>query len=273
MITKESINKIDYSEIVAMLDERNRPSGGIRSVHNICVNAFISQKSDVLEVGSNTGFTCVNIALLTGANVIGVDVNLKSIEKAIKYSEEMGVDDNVKFIEASGTSMPFSTELFDLVWASNVTSFINDKSAAISEYIRVLKNGGHLAFIPIYYRKEPPKEIVEKISYAISSTIKIWDKNDWIDLISSVSNKLELVYQSDWGYDDQVDRLDEYLEIIFTQCNLDKYSSGERELIKKRYKYFIELFNENLKYCGFSILLFQKRKIKDQVELFTSKKI
>jgi ubiquinone/menaquinone biosynthesis C-methylase UbiE len=272
MITKNNINEIDYSEIVAILNERNRPSGGIQSIQSICVNAFILEKSNVLEIGSNTGFTCVNIALLTGANVTGIDINLRSIEKARNYAKEMGVDNKVKFCNASGTDIPFSTELFDLVWASNVTSFINDKKTAISEYVRVLKNRGYLAIIPIYYKKTPPKELIEKVSCAISSNVKVWDKNYWIKLISSVSNNLELVYQSDWEYYDQAKNLNNYLKIIFTQGKLDEYSKDEQKLIKKRYKYFISLFNENLKYCGFSVLLFQKRKIKDQLELFTSRK-
>ena len=36
-------------------------------------------------------------------------------------------------------------------------------------------------------------------------------------------------------------------------------------------KKFMELFNENLKYASFSIFIIQKRKFKEEVELFVSK--
>ena len=38
------IKSLGYSEIVGLLDERNRPSGGIRSIQEVCVNRFYFAK-------------------------------------------------------------------------------------------------------------------------------------------------------------------------------------------------------------------------------------
>ena len=35
----------------------------------------------------------------------------------------------------------------------------------------------------------------------------------------------------------------------------------------------MKLFNENLKYAGFSVLLFQKKPMRDEIELFLSHEI
>ena len=43
-----------------------------------------------------------------------------------------------------------------------------------------------------------------------------------------------------------------------------------RAQIRDRMGYFMRLFNENLSYAGFSVLLLQKRVARDQVELLTS---
>lgn len=64
--TAEQIKNMDYSSFVGLINERNRPSGGIKTVHTVAVNAFINKNKKVLEIGSNTGFTSVNLALLTG---------------------------------------------------------------------------------------------------------------------------------------------------------------------------------------------------------------
>lgn len=271
----DEIEKLDYSSIVGLLNERNRPSGGIKTVQEVCVNTFLNRNSYVLEIGSNTGFTSVNINLLSGSNVTGIDININSIKKAEEYAKQNNV--NAEFLQTSATQLPFKDDSFDLVWASNVTSFISEKESAIKEYSRVLKYKGYLVVIPIYYIKTPPTEIINEISSAINSEVGIWDMSYWLDLVEKSfkksEEKFELVYSSDYSYEDQEERLQDFVSAIFEDSGLTSFSAQEIEALKIRYSYFMNLFNENLKYCGYSILIFQKRKIKDQAELFLTKKV
>jgi len=271
----EEIKKLDYSKIVGVLNERNRPSGGVKTIHEVCVNSFINHQSNVLEIGSNTGFATVNINLLTKAHVTGVDINPISILHATKYAERVGA--SVNFIKATANDLPFKDSEFDLIWASNVTSFIDDKVVAFTEYLRVLKKGGYLAIAPIYYINNPPQELLDGVSEAVGIKVDVWNKQFWIDTVKKVSasmpeSALELVYSSDYTYDDKRGSLDAYIDMIFSNSDIH-YPELETKELKARYKYFINLFNENLKYCGYSVLLFQKRSINDQDELFTTKKI
>lgn len=69
--------------------------------------------------------------------------------------------------------------------------------------------------------------------------------------------------------------MDTYIENILSK-NLDRSTIGDKDfnLIKKRAKYFYELFNENnYKYAGYSTILMQKRKLPDEEELFLSEEI
>ncbi len=273
-IKKEDISKLDYSTIVGLLNEINRPSGGIKVIQEVCVQTRIDTQSKVLEIGSNTGFTSINIALLTKANVIGIDVNSESIENAKKYANNTNAD--VKFLNASGTQIPFHDNHFDLVWSSNVSSFITDKQKAFSEYFRVLKFGGYLIVIPIYYLKKPPQNILNQVSGAVGTKINIWSKDDWINIVLSHSEKkhdgdLELIYESDYIYNDRKDFIKEYIDIVMGEVK--GFDKETLESFKKRYAYFINLFNKNLKYCGFSVMIFQKRLLRDQIELFRSTKV
>ena len=204
--TAEQIKNMDYSSFVGLINERNRPSGGIKTVHTVAVNAFINKNKKVLEIGSNTGFTSVNLALLTGCEVVGIDINPESVKKATEYALKMGVQDKVKFICASASKLPFEDNTFDMVWASNVTSFISDKNLAIEEYSRVLKVGGTLAVIPIYYRSKVPADIVKGVSEAIGTEIKEWDKQYWLDLFLNLKishAELDLYYNRDFLYEDR----------------------------------------------------------------------
>lgn len=268
------MHNMNYSEFVARINERNRPSGGIRTIQTATLNARIDSHSLVLDIGCNTGFTSVNIALLTRAHVIGIDVNKTSLAQSREYARSMGVDE-VEFIEASATQIPFSDNHFDMVWASNTTSFIDDKDKAMKEYMRVLKLGGTLAVVPIYYRKNPPAKIVGEISEALGTKVDVRTKKDWIDIVNKAADDcgfgLDLYFEEDFVYMDQASRIDQYIDMLLAQSCRNETS--DKEHLGKIAHHFYNLFNENnYNYAGFSILLFQKRIAKDQMELFETER-
>jgi SAM-dependent methyltransferase len=276
-LSASDVEKMHYSQLVGLVKERNRCSGGIRTVQAVAANAFLSQGSRVLEIGSNTGFTSVNLSLLSGCSVVGIDVNPPSVEEATTYARENGVDGRVTFQVASALKLPFEDAKFDLVWASNVTSFIDDKATAVGEYLRVLKVGGYLAFVPIYYRKTPPADLVERVGKAINAPLRVWRRDEWIQLCHSAAEKvsipLELVFDGDYEYLDRSKDVDAYCDLILSKPHLLELGADARKVAKERYSAQMQLFNANLQYCGFSIFLFQKRRVKEEVELFLSRRV
>ncbi|MEM4282245.1 MAG: class I SAM-dependent methyltransferase [Candidatus Woesearchaeota archaeon] len=269
----KEIDNMTYSELVALTRERNRPSGGIRTINYVATYANIDKSKKILEIGCNTGFTSVNLALLTGCKAVGIDINEESIREAKRYASEQGVKKRTRFKVADALNLPFKDESFDIVWCSNVTSFLENKEKAILEYLRVLKTRGTLVAIPIYYSKKPPISLVEKISKVIGTKIEIWDKDFWINLFRSVSLKLnislELYYDRDFIYLDRKKRLKDYVNYLINKDHLRNFH--KKEILRKKLLEVFRLFNKNLQYCNFSILLFQKRKKQDEIELFLTK--
>ncbi|MEA2007476.1 MAG: class I SAM-dependent methyltransferase [Patescibacteria group bacterium] len=268
---------MNYSEFVGLIDERNRPSGGIKSVHTVSINSQLNPSKKVLEIGSNTGFTSVNLSLLTGCKVVGIDSNMPSIAKAGRYAKEHGVDQDVSFMNADACDLPFEESYFDMIWCSNVTSFISDKKKAVSEYMRVLKPGGILVFIPIYYIDNPPQVILNNVSDAIGATIDMQGKKHWTELIDKTSKMervaMELFFDEDYRYFDAESDIAGYINTLMMKDEVLQLGEKEQSTVKERAEYFYKLFNENLQYVGYSILLYQKRRMKDEVELFLSKKV
>lgn len=71
----KKIKEMNYSEFVGLINERNRPSGGIKTIQEVIINVRLDEKKKILEIGSNTGFTIVNIGLFRASFAFG---NLRS---------------------------------------------------------------------------------------------------------------------------------------------------------------------------------------------------
>src|SRR5690606_23099308 len=131
--------------------------------------SFLTKDSHVLEIGSNTGFTSLEIAHLVNCKVDGIDVS----ESCVLESKERLKQDTAKiqklvnFSIGSAYDVPFKNETFDLVVTGGATSFMDEKSKAISEYIRVTKPWGFISATQLFYAKEPPRKIINDVSTAI----------------------------------------------------------------------------------------------------------
>lgn len=271
-LTVEQISSMDYSSLVGLVRERNRPSGGIISVSQVATHANIGRDSCVLEIGCTTGFASVNLAALTGCRVVGIDINRDSLIEAQRYAKQIGVAELVTFVNADARGLPFSDECFDVVWCSNVTSFIQQKEEAVRQYLRVLKLNGTLAAIPIYYHKTPPAELVQQVSALIGTPIKVFALENWIELFTRVSGlfgvSLLLYYSKQYVYLDRSESISDWVSMICNKPHLLLLDTTVRQVLRSRLEFCMQRFNENLLFCAFSILLWQKRRFEDEVELF-----
>ena len=142
---------LNFSEIVGIVNEPNRCSGGAKTIRQILRNVYLAPGSIIVELGSNTGFSSLEFALnRPDCKIIGVDINQKSVEISKNKAEKSNLR-NVEFICENMLDSSIANNSVDLLFVSNVTSFVNEREKAVLEYKRILKPNGILAFVPIYY--------------------------------------------------------------------------------------------------------------------------
>jgi ubiquinone/menaquinone biosynthesis C-methylase UbiE len=173
VLTPETIEQMNYSEFISLIRETNRCPGGKDTIRKIIQNSFINTNSKVLEIGSNTGFTSLEIAHSIKCDVIGIDISESCINEANRLLKQDVPDIQrcVTFKEGSAYNIPFIDNTFDLVVAGGATSFMEEKSRAISEYMRVLKSWGFLSVTQLFYKTKPPQEIVESVHVFLESEL------------------------------------------------------------------------------------------------------
>ena len=252
---------MDFSELVAIVREPNTPSGAHESIRQICTAVPMAKVQRILDVGSNTGFATLEFASLLDAEVVGIDINEESKCFAEARAKATGLE-NANFVLGNILELPFEDGSFDMVYCNNVTSFIADRERAIFEYRRVLRPGGFISMVPLYYITEPPKAMVDEVSFAINAPVVARGIDQWLEALE-LANLLPY-YRSDFAFDHlEASRISEYAAQVVSVARLNHLSSDELEQAKDRLTYFFDLFERNLRYCGFSVLIYRLSPVND----------
>jgi len=98
-----------------------------------------------LEIGAGTGYFTLNLAL---AGVIGdavaTDISHGMLETLSASASRLGVP--VRTVRTEAERLPFADESFDLVFGHAVLHHLPDLEASFTEFFRVLRPGGTVAF-------------------------------------------------------------------------------------------------------------------------------
>jgi ubiquinone/menaquinone biosynthesis C-methylase UbiE len=249
------IQKLDFSRVVALTNEPNMPSGGGATVRRVLELAAPRRGGRILEVGSNTGYTSIEMASWVDSPVTGLDVNPVSNAFAAQKAARAGID-NVEFVLGDGQGMPFEDGRFELVFVSNVTSFMADHQQACDEYYRVLAPRGMLAVAPIYYRTTPPQQLLKAVEEAIGVPLPVTSEQYWIDVFSR--DGVSLIADERYEYIRQSpERIAAYVEQVMDQKHLLDHPAQKIAALRDRLAHFYDIFDENLSYAGYSILVFR----------------
>lgn len=116
----------------------------------------------VLDVGCGLGLFSIGAAqrLAKGSKVTGIDLwstedlSHNSANAAMANAKVEGVADRVRVENGDMRRLPYQPNSFDIVLSSMAVHNLPeaaDRDGAVREMLRVLKPGGHLAILDIYY--------------------------------------------------------------------------------------------------------------------------
>lgn len=267
-LTIEDIEEMDYNNIISVVKETNRAPGGYASIQEVVNASGLNDKKKVLEIGTSTGITAIELVRLTNCKLESIDINERSILEAKDRAINENADGNINFSVRDARDTGFDDESFDMVFCGNVTSLIPQRERAREEYYRVLKHGGFLAAIPMYYIKTPSDELLNNVRAAIKTDVEVVGKEYWIDFYKH--SNMCYKYVRDYKFDYISDKvLDDFIAYILAKPHLKIMKKEVFDVLCKKYKEYIYLFRDNLSHMGYSIILMSKELYNDEPELFT----
>jgi SAM-dependent methyltransferase len=125
---------IDYDAVSKVYDQVRE--GDPEMVAHILEGFVLDARSLLLDVGCGTANNTSLVARATSSRVVGIDISAGMLEKAQGKAPDLG------FAQSAAECLPFSSNLFDLVFMTEVIHHLSDIGASIRESLRVLKDGG-----------------------------------------------------------------------------------------------------------------------------------
>ena len=214
--------------------------GGLNTTKELIELCGIDEGMYVLEVGCGVGATACYMAKNLGCRILGVDIRPSMVERARERANRERVEDRVEFRVADATDLPFEDDFFDVVLVESVTTFIEDKAAAIGEYARVARPGGCVALNEEIWLKTPPlDEIVEyaAITWEIHTDIVTLD--NWVELLEASGLDVTVSSSRTFGAMTNVSELARYgcrgfLTLLWRTTKLYFSSSAFRKYMMER---------------------------------------
>ena len=146
-------------------------TGGFGATRELLTLCHVQEAHEVLDVGCGIGVGPAYIARTFGCRVVGVDLSERMIGWAKRRARQERVEALVELRTADVLALPFPDDRFDVVLCESVLAFVEDKTRALRECVRVTKPGGHVGLNEGLWLKEPPPEMLGRVKDAIGPSV------------------------------------------------------------------------------------------------------
>ena len=149
--------------------------GGLAATDSLAFMAGIDAGHRVLDVGCGVGGPARRVASKLGAAVWALELSETLYRTAVKFTDLVGLQEQVRFKQGSALSLPFGDGEFNVVMMQHVAMQISEKDRLFGELGRVVMPGGCLAMhelfagegelhYPLAWASEPSMSALEPFS-------------------------------------------------------------------------------------------------------------
>jgi len=113
----------------------------------------------ILDVGCGQGGPTLELARLSGGQVVGLDIDQAALDELSRRADQVGLSDRVQVVHGSMFDIEFSDGSFDVIWSEG-SMWILGFERALEEWRRFIRPRGFLVVHEMaWLRPDPPSEI------------------------------------------------------------------------------------------------------------------
>lgn len=185
-------------------------------------------KPQILDIGCGPGMQTLELARISGGNIVAIDVFDSFLNQLNDSAEKEGLSGRIKTKNMSMMDLDFPDETFDIIWSEGA-AYIMGFDKALKEWRRFLKPNGYLAVTEVsWLNKNPPEQIlewwmaqypaigtiggnikkVEKSGYEIIDSFTLPPNSWWDDYYSLIEKRLPAFREKYSGDPQSLDFID-----------------------------------------------------------------
>ncbi|MGP3683423.1 class I SAM-dependent methyltransferase [Streptomyces sp. IBSNAI002] len=256
---------LSYVDLLSLIGETNRCPGGKQTIRRIAARLGIGPHTRVLEIGSNTGFTSLELAKITGCTAVGIDVNPAAVAEAERNRLDLPWEtaERVSFSVGDASDIPQPDAAFDVVVCGGANTFVQNREAALREYRRVLRPYGYVSVTNLFYRTPPGRELLDDLADVLGFEVPANGLEDWLKVLAPPEYEIYSLETSDlterpaWV-------VDAYVDELCAPERLAMLDEEARARVRQAWHRVCSVFNRNHAHLGFMELTLRKRQENDQ---------
>lgn len=174
--------------------------GGFDATKTLIDLCPINAGSSVVDIGCASGKTACYLTRKHGCRVIGVDILPGMVARARERAKAEGVTSKVEFKVGDAQNLPLGDDVFDIVLGEFITGLVDEKEAAVSEYVRVARPGATIGLNEATWLKTPPpEEIIEFLSRIAGFKGELFTAQGWKERLerSGVKELMATTFKTD----------------------------------------------------------------------------
>ena len=151
-------------------------------------------KCQILDIGCGSGIPTLELASLSGGEVIGIDIDQSCLDKLKQKILEQNLSNQVKALCISVFGLDFADESFDVIWSEGIIRGI-DFETALKNWRRLLKPNGYLV---IHYQVSLVKDSLSRIpqfGYTLFDTVFLPKDVWWTDFYKPLEKKMSALHR------------------------------------------------------------------------------
>ena len=147
----------------------------------------------ILDIGCGSGLPTIELAKLSGGEIIGIDIDQSELDKLNRRIEEEGFSSRVKTVNCSVSEMRFPDESFDIIWAEGVIRIMGFEKS-LKEWNRLLRPNGFLVVHDGINMVSNKLEEIPSCGYKLINHFSLPEDAHWTEYYRPLETRIKKLY-------------------------------------------------------------------------------